>query len=147
MASDLLIESIVQHEGTVKNAEGLHLAYWDHKGNLTIGYGCLLDEHLTITDKLARELMLAELAEKEEQLHSVTGWKEAGPVRRSVLLELAYWMGVGGCLRFKRMWAAVRAQDWATAAAEMRDSETWRDPMTRGRMETLAGRMATGEWS
>jgi len=146
MASNQLIESIMKHEGTVLSAEGLHTSYRDHLGYLTIGYGALLDERLEISEEVAVLLLQAEIKEKEERLHSVIGWKESGPVRRQVFLEMAYWLGVGGCLRFKRMWAAVRDKDWPRAAAEMRDSRVYRDPQTRGRMDTLANRIELGTW-
>jgi lysozyme len=147
MATDQLRDSIIAHEGSVRNAAGEHVAYRDHLGHLTIGYGTLLDDRLTISEEIAAELLTAELKEKEERLLYVDGWANAGPVRRAVLLEMAYWLGVGGCLRFKRMWGAVRGKDWPGAAAEMRDSRVFRDPQTRGRMDTLAKRMESGSWT
>lgn len=147
MASEQLRQSIIRHEGSVTNGAGEHVAYRDHLGNLTIGYGTLLDERLTISEDMASELLDAELKEKEQRLFHVDGWSGAGSVRRWVLTELAYWVGVGGCLRFRKMWDAVRSEDWLSAGAEMRDSRAWRDPKTRGRMETLARRMESGKWS
>jgi lysozyme len=141
-----LLQSIIEHEGTVRDGDGMHEAYRDHLGHLTIGYGTLLDDRLTISDRVAHELLQAEMAEKEERLLYIEGYAAAGVVRRAVLLEMAYWMGVGGCLRFRRMWAAVRAKDWAAAGSEMRDSRVYRDPQTQPRMETLARRMETGRW-
>jgi len=140
-----LIESIVAHEGVVRSGK-LHIAYRDHKEKLTIGHGCLLDDRLEISDEVAELLLVAEIAEKAGRLRNVRGWEEAGPVRKDVLLEMAFWLGVGGCLRFVKMWNAVRHSDWPRAAAEMRDSRVWRDPKTRGRMNTLANRMETGTW-
>lgn len=130
----------------MRDVGGDHVAYRDHLGHLTIGYGTLLDDRLTISEDLALDLLDAELREKEERLAGVVGWAAAGAVRRAVLTEMAYWLGVGGCLRFRRMWECVRRADWAGAAAEMRDSRVYRDVQTRGRMETLARRMEVGQW-
>lgn len=141
-----LKESIIAHEGTVLNPGGQHVAYRDHLGKLTIGYGCLLDDRLEISEEIAMQLLTAEIEEKEDRLQHVSGYAEADPVRRAILLEMAYWIGVGGCLRFRKMWAAVRTQSWPRAAAEMMDSRVGRDRQTRGRMRTLATIMETGQW-
>ena len=43
--------------------------------------------------------------------------------RQEVLFSLSYQLGTTGLLNFKRMWAAIEAHDFATAAAELLDSK------------------------
>lgn len=145
MISERCEQSIVDHEGAVVDGEGLHHAYLED-GKLHIGYGCLLDEQFTISESVARQLLHAEMEEKAEQLRHVHGFLESDALRRDVILELAYWIGVAGVLRFREFWKAVCRQDWLRAGAELRDSATYRNPNRRPRMETLAGRMETGTW-
>ena len=42
--------------------------------------------------------------------------------RQEVIFDLAYQMGVGGLLRFKKMWAAIESGDFETAGVELLDS-------------------------
>ena len=139
MMDTRLVESIKEHEGFRAHA------YDDGRGNLTIGFGTRINE-LEIGEGAAAGWVVRELEEKAERLAGVVGFAELDPVRQAVLLEMSYWMGVGGCLRFRRMWAALRDHKFPLAAAEMLDSRTGRDPQLRGRMETLARRMNTGRW-
>lgn len=141
-----LLRSIRDHEGRVLDACGMHRAYRDHFGNLTIGFGTLLDERLTISEEVAETLLRDELAEKIERLSMVRGFDLLVGVRRAVVVEMSYQMGVGGSLRFKLMWGCIRKEDWRGAAREIRDSTFWRDPKTHARAERLAIRMETGVW-
>ena len=134
-----LVESIKKHEGFRSRA------YDDGRGNLTIGFGTRIDE-LEIGEGAGAGWIVRELEEKEDRLIGVIGYADLDPARQAVLLEMAYWMGVGGVLRFRRMWAAIRSGRFELAAVEMLDSRTGRDPQLCGRMETLALRMKRGEW-
>lgn len=142
---DRLVESIRRHEGVVRDSSGDHAAYLDSLGKLTIGFGTLLDDRLTISDDMAVGLMLSEIEEKRDRLQHVDGFLELSSVRQDVLLEMAYQMGVGGLLHFKRMWSALRAEEWENAADEMMDSR-WATKQSPGRAATLAWRMRHDEW-
>ena len=53
-----------------------------------------------------------------------------------VAIEMAYQMGMDGLKSFRKMWAAIEAEDYESAANEMLDSK-WHE-QTPERAETLA---------
>lgn len=131
---------------SVKSNEGLRLKpYRCPTGFLTIGYGTNL-EYLEIDEEIAGMLMDRELEHCRLCLWQVPGFFGLDAVRRDALTEMAYQLGVRGCLGFPKMWAAVRARDWQTVGKEARDSKWWR-VQTRGRAELFARRMETGQWT
>lgn len=42
--------------------------------------------------------------------------------RLSALIELAFWIGIGGLMKFTHMLTAMRNQDWSMAANQLLDS-------------------------
>ena len=69
-------------------------------------------------------------------------WRNLDAPRAAVLVNMAYELGVGGLLEFHEMLAAVRADQWATAAADMGFSRWEKQvPKREGR---LAAQMLTG---
>lgn len=103
----------------IKKEEGYRgYQYDDHLGNPTIGYGSLLplseeEAELILNFRLNRFISnvkssLYDLAIKDE------AW--------DILFHMAYQMGVGGLLKFKKMIKALRDQDYKTASIEMLDS-------------------------
>lgn len=78
------------------------------------------------------------------QAFADTAWDEMNGVRQDVLTEIAYNAGLGTFVGLRQ---AVRARDWARAAAEIRDSKAWRDHQAWGnpRWERMARAMETGD--
>jgi GH24 family phage-related lysozyme (muramidase) len=112
--------------------------YRDSEGILTIGVGHNLEanglplevlERLLVAHGLPEpdvDLLLDRgIAQAEADLDALLpGWREAlDPVRQRVLLNMVFNLGRTRLGGFQRMWAAVRARDWPTAAAEMMDSQ------------------------
>jgi lysozyme len=64
--------------------------------------------------------------------------------RQAVLLNMAFNLGVGGLLGFKRALGAMRIEDYARAGTEMLDS-TWARQV-KGRAAELARQMMLGVW-
>ncbi len=133
-----LVASIRQHEGFRARA------YQDSVGVWTIGYGTNL-QATEIDEATAMQWLLRDMAKVKRELVSVEGFLEADEVRQGVLIEMAYQLGVRGCLKFKKMWAAVVEKDWWAAGSEMLDSR-WADQTPR-RVEALVARMRFGTWS
>lgn len=138
MPSKRLLASVRAHEGF------RHRAYQDVRGVWTIGFGTNL-QTLVIDERTAERWLLAALAAAEDALSFAPGFLHADDVRRDVLVEMAYQLGVRGCLAFRRMWAAVDRKDWWAAASEMLDSR-WAREQTPERARTLADRMRSGKW-
>ena len=65
-------------------------------------------------------------------------------VRQLILIDMAFNMGVPRLCLFKKMWAAVKAEDYPTAAKEMLDSR-WAKQV-KGRATKLANAMHNGEF-
>lgn len=127
---------------SVKKHEGLRLKpYHDTVGKLTIGYGRNLDD-VGITLREAEEMLLHDLSRCRDNLY-ISARKDAfiqAPVQvQQVLIELAYNLGIAGLLKFRRMWAALEAKDYETAADEMLDSK-WA-AQVKGRATTLADKV------
>ena len=65
-------------------------------------------------------------------------------VRQLILIDMAFNMGVPRLCKFKKMWAAVEAEDFPTAAKEMLDSR-WAKQV-QGRATKLPNAMQNGEF-
>ena len=65
-------------------------------------------------------------------------------VRQLILIDMAFNMGVPRLCKFKKMWAAVEAEDFPTAAKEMLDSRWSRQ--VKGRATKLTNAMHNGEF-
>ncbi len=114
--------------------------YRDSRGVLTIGFGTNLDAG--ITREQAKALRDCQLAANEAALAVYPWFAALDPVRRSVVENMAYNLGVAGVLEFKDMIAALEAKDWPAAAQQMCASE-WR-VQVGDRALVLARIMETG---
>lgn len=135
----------------IKQHEGLSLTiYPDVLGFSTIGYGhkCSSAEIAAFKDGITQEradaLFDRDFALALAQAKAVAGdnWKELNEARQGVIIEMVFQLGMGGVLKFKRMWAAIDAGDYDEAAAQMLDSR-WHK-QTRTRCEDLAAIMKHG---
>ena len=108
-----LIEMIKKHEGF------RGMPYNDSLGFPTIGYGT----KLPITEEEAELLLKHRLDEKILKLSEKEPFYLELPEKaQEVVANMAYQMGVGGVLKFKKMWAALKEGDYKKAANEMLDS-------------------------
>lgn len=126
--------------------EGLRLkAYADSVGKTTIGVGRNLDDK-GISGAEAMHLLDNDITDvwKECSARLASfGFGALNDARQHVLLDMVFNLGIGGVLKFKHMLAAVAAQDFASAAKEMRASK-WAEQVGE-RAQTLARMMETGE--
>lgn len=129
----------------MKLHEGLRLrAYQDSEGIWTIGYGRNL-QILEISEPTAEKWLREDLQRAADRLYAwPTFSKISSLVRREVLIEMCYNLGYAGLYGFKRMWAAIREENWDLAAVEMLDSK-WSRQVGR-RAVVLANRMRTGSY-
>jgi len=109
-----LIDSIKKNEGFVGKP------YNDSLGIPTIGYG----SKLPLDEDEAELLLKHRLNKKIEELHTHYAFVENLPKeKQSILYEMAYQLGVGGLLKFKKMWRALKSGDFEMASMEMLDSK------------------------
>ena len=125
-----LINSIKEHEGFVSDV------YKDSLGFDTVGYGTKMP--------LSKEE--AELILKHRLNDKINKIIEKKPIiltlpqdKQFILFEMAYQLGVGGLLKFKKMWKAIEEKDYTEASVEMLDSK-WAN-QTSSRAKELSERM------
>ena len=113
-------------------------------GKLTIGVGRNLDDR-GITPEEARYLLRNDLARVRAELDSyLPWWSGLSEVRRAVLIDMAFNLGIHGLLKFRNTLEALRRGDWQAAAAEMKNSKWYRDVGRRG--DRLIQMVLTDAW-
>ena len=134
-------------EDLLKREEGfVPHAYKDSEGYWTIGYGKLIDERKGggISEKQALAILREDIEEKRQELFFSLPWAQTlDPVRQTVLIAMAFQMGVLGVIKFRNTLAALKAGDYAQAAKGIRGSK-WAQ-QTPGRAERMAVAIETGE--
>jgi len=111
---DRIKEQLVRHEG-------LRLKpYRCTAGRLTIGIGRNLDD-CGISQSEAYVMLINDIMNCEKQLQSKIPdiYNSLDEVRKSVLLNMCFNLGINGLLGFKNTLAFVKAGDWERAANNM----------------------------
>lgn len=135
-----LMESLKKHEGVRK------LPYYDSEGFLTIAVGHKLDS-IPLSEKAIDIILLDDIEHTISQLHAVIPYWHEGlnEERQNVIVEMAFQLGATGVKGFKRMWEAIKAENFQLAAKEMTNSRWFKQ--TPNRAEALAERMRKGDVS
>ena len=125
--------------------EGLELkAYKCTAGKITIGVGRNVEE-LGITHDEAMYLLSNDIKRVvDELLANVDCYNELSDVRKSVLVDMCFNLGISRFLQFKNFLAAVERGDWGVAAAEMLDSR-WANQVGQ-RAIRLSNMMISDHW-
>ena len=125
--------------------EGLELkAYKCTAGKITIGVGRNVEE-LGITHDEAMYLLSNDIQRVvDELLANVDGYNSLSDVRKSVLIDMCFNLGISRFLQFKNFLAAVERGDWTDAAREMLDSR-WATQVGQ-RSVRLSEMMISDEW-
>lgn len=119
----MIIEDLKHDEGFRGNP------YTDTEGYLTIGYGT----KLPLSRKEAEVLLKMRLDETIEDVNSRLSHLNIRKEAWDILYNMAYQLGVGGLLKFKKMLKALEKQDYKTAAKEGLDSLWARQTPNRAR--------------
>lgn len=118
--------------------------YRDSVGKLTIGVGRNLDD-VGISDEEAEILLANDIARATSLLAEKLPWTvNLDEVRRAVLLNMTFNLGIFGLLAFKRTLELVQFGDYAGASLAMLQS-LWAKQVGV-RATRLAEQMKTGEW-
>ena len=108
-----LVERIKEHEGFVG------YAYKDSEGFDTIGFGT----KLPLSEEESAYLLEMRLRSKIKELEAREPFINKLPLdKQEIIAEMCYQLGVGGVLKFKKMWRALKEFDYETASKEMIDS-------------------------
>ena len=133
------------HEMLIRH-EGLRLKpYRDTVGKLTIGVGRNLDD-VGITREEALMLLNDDIAKVRREVNRTFAWfADLNPVRKYVVLNMVFNIGLPRFRQFKKTIAAIRTKDWEGAAREMLDSRWTRQVGRRAR--ELATMMKSGKYN
>ena len=134
-------QQITRHEGEV-----LH-AYDDHLGFTTIGVGRLIDKRKGggITHEEAQYLLNNDIETRVQALQDKLPYFDSlSDVRKGVLLNMSFQLGITGLLGFGRTLEMVKMGDYASAADNMLKSK-WAQ-QTPNRATEVANQMRTNTW-
>jgi len=112
-------------------------------GHPTIGYGRALDV-TGITEGEAATLLANKIVEIQTSLEKLPWYVGLDDVRRGVILNLTYNMGLKGVQQFERMIAALEMGSWDAAARELTHSK-WVTQVQRSRSLRLINQLKTGQ--
>ena len=113
---DNIVDMLIRHEGLKLKP------YRDTVGKLTIGVGRNLDD-LGLTENEARYLLENDLGRIRCELDdALPWWRALDHPRQTVLLNMAFNMGVPRLLTFTKFLHALAHGEYQTAAGEMLDS-------------------------
>jgi lysozyme len=130
-------------EYILRNEGYRQYVYDDSEGIPTIGIGFNLEEGFTKEESM---LILKHRMHKliTELCDRVPVYIDVCQVRKIVLLDMAYNLGIPRLLKFRKMLAALKERDYQLAAQEMLDSRY--ASQVKGRARRNALMMETGEW-
>lgn len=128
----------------LRRHEGVRLRpYTCSAGKLTIGVGRNLDDR-GITQEEATVMLMHDVVDCRVELKKRPVFRTLDGVRQSVLVNMAFNLGVQGLDGFTNMWGALAEDDYSRAGDEMLDSK-WAQQVGQRAVE-LADQMRTGEW-
>lgn len=136
-----LEKSLIEHEGAA------NYAYTDTRGFLTIGVGKNIDSRSGVglsTEEIIY-LMRNDIAECKHELMGHPWYDCLDFVRKDIMVELCYNMGLPTLNKFHKMKVALEKRDYKEAAKELLDS-LWAKQVGKHRSSTLAQRLITGKY-
>lgn len=135
-ATERLKDLLMVHEGFRQ------FPYEDTTGHLTIGYGRNLTDN-GINKNEALTLLENDIDYFVKKLRKeLPFFDDLDEIRKIVLVDMCYNVGLVGFLKFTKMLDAVRRKDWFTAAKEMLSSKAARQAPNR--YQQLASIMKIG---
>jgi lysozyme len=127
----------------LKRHEGLRLKVYQCSANKnTIGYGRNLDD-VGISEVEAEVLLKGDIQVAMNELLSLDEFRRVmNPLRREVLINMRFNLGMSRLMGFVKMWQAIDDENWEAASKEMLDS-LWAKQVG-SRATELAEQMRTG---
>lgn len=145
---------IKKDEGVRKDKDDNHISYRDTEKHLTGGRGHLLNKDerklypkgTIIPDEVVDAWFKEDMEVADADLTSILEQKATHVPDEvyDILLNMSFNLGKKNLLKFKKMWAAVEVEDWATVSHEMLntgDSKSKWHKQVGNRAVRLANRM------
>ena len=115
-----------EREGVVLMKNGNHKLYKCPANKWTIAHGYNIEEH-GLPDHMARELLNTVMIDTQTQCRTAFPfWDCLDAVRKSVVVDMVYNMGLPTLRKFKKFLAAIECNDYAEAAIQMQDSKWYK---------------------
>jgi lysozyme len=132
---------------SLKRHEGVRLKlYWDsaQPPRATIGVGHNLSDN-GITPEICDAILNGDIAQALGECMALPWFGALDPIRANVIVELCFNIGMSRLLGFVHMIEAIKARDWARAAAELTNS-TWAAQVGKTRADDLSNMLLYGAW-
>jgi|ERR1700677_1013875 len=141
MSDQFLEQRIIEHEGIKKSV------YQDSMGFWTIGIGFLCDEKKNAGLSVDECMMIlrSRLDKLDKQLSQYNWYTVQDVVRKGVLQELAYNIGVTGLLEFKTFLAFMAARRCSEAALDLKNTK-WATQVSQNRVNDMLKRIREGTY-
>jgi len=128
--------------------EGMELTPYDDPGGgrRTVGVGHQLgagEKEKDVNEAEARDMLEQDISEAYDAVDRLSEQFDVGEIPselRDELMMMAFQMGATGLGKFKKMWAAMKNQDWGEMVVQMGDSR-WAKSQTPARAERTINRV------
>lgn len=112
------IEEIKEHEGYREEV------YIDSLGRPTCGWGHNLFEGSSVPKEICEAFFRRDIAYTINAFYRIDKKlrNKLNSVRRRVICNMIFNLGLKGCLNFKKMWRAISKEDWEEAGTQLLDS-------------------------
>lgn len=122
-------------------------AYQDSLGYWTIGIGRMIDKRLNggLSDDEMDYLLRNDIAAARAELETYSWYIKQDQVRKDVLVELCFNMGLPHLLEFKKMLAAFAVLNYKDAVKELINSQ-WVKQVAQDRINDLTYRIKNGAY-
>lgn len=133
---------LIRDEGTGPIIKGRLMPYTDTAGYLTLGFGrCIELRGISLEE--AHYMLMADMHDVLQEMAQAFPWAlDMNDTRQSVLASMLFNLGATKLRTFHSTLGAMKAGDYVTAAAQMRQS-LWAKQV-KGRAVRLAQQMETG---
>lgn len=122
-------------------------AYQDSLGYYSIGIGRCIDRRRGKGLSIAEQLYLLDndIEDCKRDLNPFVWYQNLDDVRKCVMIELCFNLGIHGLLSFKRMLSALKEKDYPRAIAELKDSK-WSTQVGKERISNICYRLKNGKY-
>lgn len=140
-AIDGLKKSLLLNEGSEE------FVYQDSLGYYTIGIGRCIDRRKGKGLSLSEQLYLLDndIENCKRDLNPFVWYQNLDDIRKCVMIELCFNLGLHGLLSFKRMIAALNEKNYLRAISELKDSK-WSTQVGKKRVANICYRLKNGSY-
>jgi lysozyme len=142
MSDPFLEQRIIEHEGIKKSIYKDSLGFW------SIGIGFLVDpsKNAGLSVEECMMILRSRISNLEKRLSQYNWYTVQDVIRKGVLLELSYNLGVAGLLDFKEFLALMAARRCSEAALDLKGTK-WASQVSPARVNDILMRLREGTYN